>query len=127
MALDNYCALLGRLLLALAFLAAAFGKIVNFDATVKTMIVYGVPFPTFLCALALLIEALGGLSLALGFYSRWGAALLAAFLIPVTMVFHLTPDQRIQLIKNLAIIGGLLMVLAYGPGAISLDGESSLR
>ncbi len=127
MARQDYCAFLGRLLLALTFLAAAFGKILHFDATAQTMLVYGIPSPYFLCALAILIEAAGGLSLALGFYSRWGAALLTVFLIPVTLIFHVTIDQRTHLIKNLAIMGGLLMVLAFGPGALSFDGERVLR
>ncbi len=127
MARQDYCAFLGRLLLALTFLAAAFGKMIHFDATAKVMMIYGIPTPYFLCALAILVEAAGGLSLALGFYSRWGAATLAAFLIPVTLIFHITPDQRTHLIKNLAIMGGLLMVLAFGPGAISFDGERALK
>ncbi len=124
---QDYCAFLGRELLALTFIAAAFGKMIHFDATVSMMSVYGIPTPSFLCALAILIEASGGLSLALGFYSRWGAAILAAFLIPVTLIFHITPDQRTSLIANMAIMGGLLMILAFGPGAISFDGEKVLR
>ncbi len=127
MARQDYCAFLGRQLLALTFIAAAFGKMIHFDATTNMMSVYGIPIPSFLCALAILIEAAGGLSLALGFYSRWGAAVLAAFLIPVTLIFHLTPDQRTTFIANIAIMGGLLMVLAFGPGAISFDGETALR
>ena len=127
MARENYCAFLGRMLLALTFLAAAFGKITNFNETVGVMSSYGIPWPVFLCAMSALIEMLGGVSLALGYYTSWGAAILAAFLIPVTLVFHLAPDQRTHLIKNLSIIGGLLMVIAFGPGEISLDKQGQLR
>ena len=51
-----------------------------------------------------------------------GAAGLAAFLVAATWVFHTGPDQRIQLLKNIAILGGLLNLIAQGPGGISLEG-----
>ena len=58
----------------------------------------------------------------LGYKTRWGAAALAGFIVAATWVFHTAPDQRIQLLKNLAILGGLLNLIAQGPGDISLEG-----
>lgn len=115
--------LAGRVFLAVIFLASAFGKITNFDATTHLMEVHGMPMTALLCAGAAAVEALGGIALVLGFQARWGAAALAAFLIAVTAVFHTgaEPEQRIHLLKNLAILGGLLQIMAFGPGEISLE------
>jgi uncharacterized membrane protein YphA (DoxX/SURF4 family) len=122
---DDILALVGRLFLAIIFLASAFGKITNFDGTLQYMELHGMPAATFFCAAAIAIEALGATALILGYKTRWGAAALAVFLIAATWVFHTAPDQRIQLLKNLAILGGLLHVVAFGPGPISLEGGGS--
>ena len=119
---DEVLALVGRLFLAIIFLAAAFGKITNFDGTVQYMEAHGMPAASFFCVAAIMIEGLGSISLILGYRSRWGASALSIFLIAATWVFHTAPDQRIQLLKNLAILGGLLNVIALGPGPISLEG-----
>ncbi|MEK7383014.1 MAG: DoxX family protein [Elusimicrobiota bacterium] len=124
---DDVLALAGRLFLAIIFLASAFGKITNFDGTIQFMEVHGMPAATFLCVAAIALEASGSVSLILGYKTRWGAAALAVFLIGATAIFHTAPDQRIQLLKNLAILGGLLHVMSFGPGPISLElgGRSS--
>jgi uncharacterized membrane protein YphA (DoxX/SURF4 family) len=122
---DDALALVGRLFVAIIFLASAFGKITNFDGTLQFMESHGMPAANLLCVAAIAVEALGAISIILGYKSRWGAAALAAFLIAATWVFHTAPDQRIQLLKNLAILGGLLNVIAHGPGEISLEGRKA--
>lgn len=119
---EDVMALIGRLLLAVIFLASAFGKITNFDATLRYMEAHAMPLPPLFCAGAIALEALGAVTLVLGYLTRWGAAALIGFLVSVTWIFHIAPDQRIALLKNLAIMGGLLQVMAFGPGALSLDG-----
>ena len=119
---DDVLALVGRLFVAIIFLASAFGKITNFDGTLQFMESHGMPAVNFLCVAAILVEALGAVAIILGYKTRWGAAALAAFLVAATWVFHTAPDQRIQLLKNLAILGGLLNIIAQGPGNISLEG-----
>ena len=119
---DEVLSLTGRMFLASVFLAAAFGKVTNFDGTVQYMTAHGMPAASALCAAAIAVEGLGSLSLILGYRSRWGASALAGFLVIATWIFHTGPDQRIQLLKNLAILGGLLNVIALGPGPISLEG-----
>ena len=119
---DDVLALVGRLFLAIIFLASAFGKITNFDGTLQYMDAHGIPLAHLLCLSAIAVESLGAVALILGYKTRWGAAALAVFLVTATAVFHTAPDQRIQLLKNLAILGGLLSVLANGPGPISLEG-----
>ena len=119
---DDLLALAGRLFISIIFLASAFGKITNFGGTLQFMEAHGMPAAAFFCVAAILVETLGATALILGYRTRWGAAALAAFLIATTWVFHAAPDQRIQLLKNLAILGGLLHVIALGPGPISLEG-----
>jgi putative oxidoreductase len=124
---EDVLALAGRLLLAVIFLASAFGKITNFDGTLKFMEAHGMPMTALLCACAIALEALGAITLILGYITRWGAAALIGFLVTVTWIFHSAPDQRIALLKNLAIMGGLLQVMAFGPGEFSLDGREKPR
>ena len=119
---DDVLALVGRLFVAIIFLASAFGKITNFDGTLQFMEAHGMPAANLLCVAAIVIESLGAVALILGYKTRWGAAGLAVFLVAATWVFHTAPDQRIQLLKNLAILGGLLNLIAQGPGGISLEG-----
>lgn len=119
---DSFLAMAGRLLLAIIFLASAFGKVTEFEKTVVFMEAHGVPLAALLCVAAAAVEAAGGIALVLGYQTRLAAAALAVFVTAATIVFHLAPDQRIDLLKNLAIIGGLLQVMAWGPGDVSLEG-----
>jgi uncharacterized membrane protein YphA (DoxX/SURF4 family) len=124
---DDALALAGRLLLAVIFLASAFGKITNFDGTLKFMEAHGLPMAPLLCSCAIALEFLGAIALILGYLTRWGAGTLVGFLVAVTWIFNSAPDQRIALLKNLAIMGGLLQVMAFGPGELSLDGREKPR
>ena len=80
---------------------------------------------------AIAVEFLGGLALMAGFKTRWAALALFLFLIPTTLIFHnpagLTGQeaqgQMINLLKNLAIMGGMLMVFAFGAGRYGIDKE----
>lgn len=94
----------------------------NFGGTLQYMDTHGMPATTLFCVAAIVVESLGALALILGYKTRWGAAALAGYLVAATVIFHSAPDQRIQLLKNMAIVGGLLNLMAFGPGPISLEG-----
>jgi len=89
----------------------------------------GLPMAEALIALSIVIELGCALMLIIGWKARWAAALLFLWLIPVTIAFHnpagLPADQArgqmIHMMKNIAIMGGMLMVFALGPGGFSLD------
>ena len=121
--ITNSAALAGRLLLALLFIISGFGKITGWDGTAGYMASKGMPMVPVFLALTIAMELGGGVMLAVGFRARWVAAAFVLFLIPVTFIFHPPGDaaQQINFLKNLAIMGGMLMVVANGAGAYSVD------
>lgn len=128
--LQNPLALVGRILIALLFIPAGFGKISGFAGTVGYATSVGMPMPTVAVAVGLLIELLGGLALLFGFGTRIAALALAVFTLSASFFFHaywaLPADQQMmqQLLffKNVAVTGGLLAFAAFGAGAWSVDG-----
>lgn len=109
--------LVGRVLLGLLFLAAGVMKLQGgVDGTVD-MITEGtdLPFPVMLAWLAIAIEIVGGAMLIVGYKTMHAALGLAVFTLVVTALFHLSVTDG-NLMKNLAIVGGLLYVVAYGAG-----------
>lgn len=127
--LQNSAALLGRALLAAIFIASGWGKITGFAGTAGYIASKGMPLPELTAAGAIAVEFFGGLVLLAGFKARWAAAAIFLFLIPTTFIFHnpagLPPQeaqgQMIHLLKNVSIMGGMLMVFAFGPGRYSID------
>jgi putative oxidoreductase len=128
-ALNNASTLAGRALLALIFIVSGFGKITGFAGTAGFMASKGMPMAEVLLVGTIAVEFLGGLMLLVGWKARWAALAIFLFIIPATLIFHnpagLTgqeaQNQMINIMKNLAIMGGMLMVFAFGPGAWSLD------
>ncbi|AOW98582.1 DoxX family protein [Moorena producens PAL-8-15-08-1] len=123
--MKKYIPLLGRICLCAVFLKAGIDKLFNPTYTQQLMESKGVPgvliIPTIIILLA------GGLSVLLGYKARWGALALIGFLIPTTLIFHTdfsNQMQEIQFLKNLGLIGGLLMVATFGPGPVSFDQRS---
>ncbi|MBK0413001.1 DoxX family protein [Chromobacterium haemolyticum] len=123
--MDKWITLLARVLLAQVFFLAGIGKLgAGYAATQGYMAAMGVP--GFLLPLVIALEIGGGLALALGVKARWVALLLAGFSVASALLFHWEPgnsQQMIQLTKNLAMAGGLLMVFAHGAGKLSWDGR----
>ena len=127
--LQNPLSLLGRLLLAVLFLPAGISKITGFAGTVGYIGSVGLPFPTLGAALAIVVEVGGGLALILGLGTRWAALILSVFTLAASIFFHAfwaVPAEaamvtQLLFIKNIAVIGGLLTLAAWGPGAWSLD------
>lgn len=127
--MTRYLPLAGRVLLALIFVISGLGKIPTWNQTAGYMSSRGMPLvPLFLIG-AICIEVGGGLSVMLGFRPRIGAAALMVFLVPATLVFHNfwtypPAEQQVQMamfLKNLSILGGLLLVAAFGAGPASAD------
>jgi putative oxidoreductase len=124
-----YGPLVGRVLLALIFITAGYGKIGGFDGTVGYMQAYNMPMPQVLAVLAIIIELGGGIMIAVGWKARWGAAAIFIFVLVASLIFHAfwaVPAEQVQMqnimfMKNLAIMGGMLYIVAYGSGPLSAD------
>lgn len=120
---------IGRLLLAAIFLASGFGKIADPAGTIGYITAMGLPLPMLAYAGAVAVEVGGGLMLVLGFHTRLAALALAAFSVVTGLAFHNAvgdQNQMIHLMKNFAMAGGLLQVVAFGAGAFSVDNRKSV-
>lgn len=129
--LQNPLSLIGRVLLALLFIPAGFSKIGGFAGTVGYIGSKGVLFPELAAAAAIGVEVGLGLLLLVGFKTRWAALGIAFFVVVITFIFHnfwAAPVEQVMLqqqafFKNIAVVGGLLTVVAWGAGAWSFDGK----
>ena len=124
-------AVLGRVLLCTIFFMAAVGNnIPNFQAVAGYMAKEGVPAPQFMLVGAIVFLIAGSISIILGYKARIGAFLLLVFLALATYFFHdfwtlsdpqARQEQMIQFMKNLGLMGAMLIVIANGTGPMSLD------
>ena len=129
--LQNPLALVGRLLLALLFLPAGINKIGGFAGTVGYITSKGLPMPSVAAVIAIIVEVVGAVALIAGFGMRWAALALAGFTLIATFFFHnywaMPADQvmmqQLMFFKNIAVVGGLLVLAAHGAGAWSVDAK----
>ena len=127
--LQNPLSLTGRVLLTVLFLPAGLSKIGGFAGTVGYITSKGLPFPELAAVAAIVLEVAGGLALLLGFGTRWAALALAGFTLVATVIFHnywAMPAaqqmvQQLMFMKNIAVVGGLLTLAAWGAGTWSVD------
>jgi putative oxidoreductase len=127
--LQSPLSLTGRLLLAALFLPAGIGKLTGFAGAVGYISSVGLPAPQLAAALALTLEIGGSVALILGFGTRIAAVALALFTLVASIFFHnywAAPAaqhmvQQLMFFKNIAVVGGLLTLAAWGAGAWSLD------
>jgi len=116
--------LVGRVLLAAIFLVSAFGKLTAPGPTQGFIASVGLPMPVLSYVAAVIIELGGGLMLLTGYRTRLAATVLAAFSVISAFVFHHALGDQNQLfhfLKNLAMAGGLVQVIAFGAGGFSFD------
>jgi putative oxidoreductase len=131
--LQNPLSLIGRALIALLFIPAGFSKIEGFTRTVGYIASKGVPLPELAAAAAVVIELGLGLMLLAGLKTRWAAIGIAIFTVVITFIFHnfwaVEAAQKMMqqqaFFKNIAVVGGLLLIAAFGPGAWSVDGRKA--
>ena len=131
--LQNIGPLVGRILIALIFIMAGWGKITGFEGTVGYIASKGLPLPQVGAVIAIVLELSGGLMIATGYKARWGAAALFVFVATTALFFHnfwampadQAQNQMIHFMKNLAIMGGLLYVVVHGSGPLSVERNTS--
>lgn len=120
--------LAGRVLLAAIFLISGLGKIGTYSATAAYMNSLGVPGALLPAVIGL--EVLGAIAIIIGWQTRIAAFLLAGFTLLSAILFHnnvADPIQQIMFLKNVAIAGGFLILVANGAGPLSLDRRGLVR
>ena len=120
--MGKYTELTARILLGHIFLLAGINKMSAYDGTAAYMEAMGVP--GMLLPAVILLEIAGGLMVILGYKTKIAAIALAGFTVIAAAIFHSALSDQMQMIlfmKNLAITGGLLLLVTYGAGALSLD------
>lgn len=114
--------LAARLALAALFIVAGAGKIPGYEGVAGYMQSMGVP--AILLPLVIALEIIGGVAIAVGYRTRLVAFLLAGFSLLSALAFHnpiADPAEQTQFLKNLAIMGGFLLLWVHGAGRLSLD------
>ncbi len=129
--IQGFVSLFARLMIAAIFLAsAAANKIPNFTEVAKMMGEAGIQQPTIMLVGAIAFLILGSVSLIVGYYARFGALLLLVFLIAASYYFHAfwklpagpaQMEQQINFMKNVALMGTMVFIMANGAGAWSMD------
>ena len=113
---------LGRVLLSTLFLVEGIGKISMQEDVIMYMENYGVPGILFVPAI--ILEILFPILLIVGYRTKWVASIMALFTFTVAIIFHTDFNEGMQMtffLKDIAIAGGFMIIVAYGPGKISLD------
>lgn len=126
---QSFALAFGRVCLALVFLASGAAKLGTWASVTGYMAARDIPWPGFFLCCAVLLEIGGGLSVLLGWKARIGAKALMLVLVPATLAFHgfwhesdaNFREQVLQFLKNLSILGGLILVAVHGSGPWSLD------
>jgi putative oxidoreductase len=127
---NRYLPFVGRLLIGLPFAMSGFSKLAAYGQTTAMIAAVGLPVPPLAYAMAVAIELGGGLLLIAGFQTRIVATALALFSIATAVSFHnnfADQNQMIHFLKNVMMAGGLLQIVAFGAGAISLDNRLTGR
>lgn len=128
----NHSAMLaGRVLLSLVFLISGYHNLMGVAATAGYFGKLGFPMPEVMVWVAIAVELGGAILLIVGWKTRWAAWLLALFTVIAAFAAHRfwefdaaqQANQMNHFLKNLAIVGGMLVLAATGPGALSVDGR----
>lgn len=128
---QSWMLLLGRSLIGLLFVVFGIRSIIYTAGFAGYLTKLGFPAPEMLAWVAIIIEVGAGALLILGWKTRWAAWLLVVFVAIAVIMAHRFwqfdaaqyANQLAHFLKGLAIIGGLLYVIGFGPGAMSLDGR----
>lgn len=125
----DFLMLVARILIGGIFVYSGYGKLMNLGGFATSLASQGAPMPQILSVVGACCEFFGGLALVLGLFHRYAALLMIVFVIIATLLSHHFWDvapaaqrgQIIQFIKNVAIIGGILMLFVHGEGRYALD------
>jgi putative oxidoreductase len=121
---NRYLPLLGRVLIGVPFILSGLSKLASHDATVGYISSVGLAFPQLGWLIAMIVEMGGGALLILGYRARLVAAVMALFALATAVFFHRNfadQNQMIHFLKNVMLVGGLLQIVYFGGGPVSID------
>ena len=126
---------IARILLALMFVLAGFGKLTGLEGTAGYIASKGLPAPMLLAVAAGVVELVAGVLIIIGWQARWAALALAGFTVVASVIFHnfwampaaQQMTQQLMFMKNIGVVGGLLLVFAVGAGSLSLDARRNVN
>ena len=124
----RYLPFIGRVMIGLPFAMSGLGKLAAYGATTAMISAAGLPVPPLAFLAAVTIELGGGLLLVAGYHTRYVAGVLALFALATAVSFHgnfADQNQMIHFLKNVMMAGGLLQIVAFGAGALSVDSRRS--
>ena len=124
----RYVPFAGRLLIGLPFAMSGFSKLAAVGPTTEAIRAAGLPLPSLALVVSVAVELGGGLLLVAGYQARVVAAALALFCLATAVSFHSNfadQNQMIHFLKNVMMAGGLLQIVAFGAGALSIDNRSA--
>jgi putative oxidoreductase len=122
--ITRYLPFIGRILIGLPFAMSGLSKLAAYGKTTAMIAAAGLPFPPLAFVAAVAVELGGGLLLVLGYQVRPIAFALAVFSVTAAVSFHSNfadQNQMIHFLKDVMLAGGLLQIVAFGPGAISVE------
>jgi putative oxidoreductase len=128
---QNFLLLAARVLMGWIFVEAGWRKLLAMDGFIQSLATRRVPYASVMGWLGALLEFFGGLAILLGAWTRCAAVAMIVFVIVATAISHRYWEftepaarrmQQGQFAKNLAIIGGFLLMLVTGAGRFSVDG-----
>lgn len=127
--------LIGRILIAALFLPAGLSKLTGFEGTLGYFSSLGIPAPTFALVATIVIEVVGGIALLVGFQTRIVAVIMALFTLAAAVTGHAfwaAPADaafiaQLLFFKNIAVMGGLLVLASAGAGSFSIDGRKAAK
>ena len=132
---QNALNLIGRVLIAALFLPAGITKLTNFAGTVGYFTSLGITAPSFMTGVVIAVEILGSIAILLGFRTALASIGLAAFTLIASVIGHAywaaPADQafiaQLLFFKNIAVIGGLLVLASVGSGKFGIDNVRSTK
>ena len=118
-----YAPLIGRILVGGFFLWNGIQQLLDLDTTVSVFTQAGLPQPNYLALGATALEIVSAIALVVGFKTRLSAVVLVLYLLlmSVFLITASSPPQTQTFLENMAIVGGLLYICAYGSGIYSLE------
>ena len=121
---NRYLPLLGRVLIGAPFILSGLGKLMAHDVTVGYISSVGLPLPQLGWLIAMVVEMGGGTLLVIGYRARLVAFVVALFALATAIFFHRNfadQNQMIHFLKNIMVVGGLLQIVYFGAGPLSID------